>query len=382
MDFELDELQQLVKSSVRDFAETKIAPFASRMDTEATMFPEVLEELSKMNLWGITIPEKYGGAGLDALSFIIVLEEISRICASTGLTLATHNSLGTASIFRWGNEEQKNRFLFDLTSGKKIIGFSLTEPNAGSDAKGVECLAIEEGDYFVLNGEKIFVTNGDLGSIFIVLARCKTNDRQEGMTTLIVETDMEGFELGPKEDKMGMRGNQTRNFYFNNVRVPKKNILGNINEGFKIAMQTLDFGRIGIGAQAVGIARAAYEQSVEYSKGRIQFKQPISRFQGISFKLADMSTKIDAARFLVYRAAMLRDQNKSYSKESAMCKLYASKIARQITQEAIQIHGGYGYMKDLPLERYYRDAKICEIYEGTSEIMKLIIAHKILNGSI
>jgi len=382
MNIELKEEHQLVRRSIRSFAEQKIAPHAAQMDIEATTFPEILDELSNMGLWGILIPEKYGGVESDTLSYIIIIEEISRICASTGLTLTVHNGLGASTLYKWGNEQQRERFLFDLTSGKKIIGFSMTEPNAGSDARGIECKAIENGSDFILNGSKIFVSNSGIGSVFLVANRYQTNDGQEGMAIMIVEKEMEGFEIGPKEDKMGMRANQTRSMYFNNVRIPKENILGKMNDGFKIAMQALDFGRIGIAAQALGIAQAAYEQSVEYAKGRIQFKKPISQFQGISFKLADMATKIDAARLLIYRTANLRDQNKNYSKESAMCKYYASKIARQISQEAIQIHGGYGYMKDLPLERYYRDAKLCEIYEGTSEIMKVIIASKLLNGNM
>ena len=380
MNIALTEEHQLVRRSIRSFAEQKIAPHAAIMDREAKIFPEILDELSNMGLWGILIPEKYGGVESDTLSYIIIIEEISRICASTGLAVTVHNGLGASTLYRWGTEEQRKRFLFDITSGKKITGFSMTEPNAGSDARGIECKAIENGSNFVLNGSKIFVSNSGIGSVFLVANRYQTNDGQEGMAIMIVEKEMEGFEIGPKEDKMGMRANQTRSLYFNNVQIPKENILGKMNEGFKIAMQTLDFGRIGIAAQALGIAQAAYEHSVDYSKGRVQFKRPISKFQGISFKLAEMSTKIDAARLLIYRTAHLRDQNQNYSKEAAMCKYYASKIARQITQEAIQIHGGYGYMKDLPLERYYRDAKLCEIYEGTSEIMKVIISNQILNG--
>ncbi|MHA1941923.1 MAG: acyl-CoA dehydrogenase family protein [Candidatus Hodarchaeales archaeon] len=382
MNFELTETHKLVRSSIRSFAEKKIAPFAARMDCEAKIFPEIIEELSKMSLWGITIPEKYGGAGLDTLSYVIALEEISRVCASTSLTLAVHNSLGTSTIYKWGSEEQREKYLKDVTSGKKIIGFSWTESNAGSDAKGIESLAIENGNNLILNGSKIFVTNSEMGSIFLVGVRYKKNNGQEGITLLILEKEMPGLEIGPKEDKMGMRGNQTRSLYFNDIKVPQENILGKIEDGFKIAMKSLDSGRLGIAAQALGIARAAYEQSVEYSKGRVQFKKPISRFQGVSFKLASMATKIDAAKLLIYRTAFLKDANKPFSKESAMCKLYASKIATQLTQQAIQIHGGYGYMKDLPLERYYRDAKLCEIYEGTSEIMKLVIANHILREKI
>ena len=335
-----------------------------------------------MNLWGITIPERYGGAELDFISYLISIEEISRICASTGLTVSVHNAVGALPIYKWGNEEQKERLLNDLASGKKIAGFSWTEPNAGSDARSIQSMAEEDGKDFVLNGSKIFVTNGAIASVFLVGTRYQTIDRQKGFTLVIVEKDMVGCEIGPKENKMGMRGNPTTSLYFNNVRVPKENVLGKLQNGFKYAMQMLDFGRIGIAAQALGIAQAAYEHSVKYSKGRIQFNKPISQFQGVSFKLAEMATKIDAARLLVYRAGYMSEQNKSFSKEAAMCKLFASKVARQVSQEALQIHGGYGYMKDLPIERYYRDAKACEIYEGTSEIMKLIIANQILRGNI
>jgi len=356
MNFELEEKHKLVRRSVRSFAEKVLAPLAPIMDREEEFYPEIIKEISMMNLWGITIPERYGGAELDFISYLISIEEISRICASTGLTVSVHNAVGALPIYKWGNEEQKERFLNDLASGKKIAGFSWTEPNAGSDARSIECMAEEDGKDFVLNGSKIFVTNGAIASVFLV--------------------------IGPKENKMGMRGNPTTSLYFNDVRVPKENVLGKLQNGFKYAMQMLDFGRIGIAAQALGIAQAAYEHSVKYSKGRIQFGKPISQFQGVSFKLAEMATKIDAARLLVYKAGYMSERNKSFSKEAAMCKLFASKVARQVSQEALQIHGGYGYMKDLPIERYYRDAKACEIYEGTSEIMKLIIANQILRGNI
>jgi len=382
MNFELGEKHKLVRRSVRSFAEKIIAPLASNMDKEEKFYPEIIKEISKMNLWGITIPEKFGGADLDSINYLISIEEISRVCASTALTVSVHNAFGAIPIYKWGNEEQKERLLYDLASGKKIGGFSWTEPNAGSDARSIECMAIEDGKDFVLNGSKIFVTNGALASIFLVGTRYQTIDRQKGLAIVIVEKDMAGCEIGPKEHKMGMRGNSTTSLYFNNVRVPRENILGKLQNGFKYAMQMLDFGRIGIAAQALGIAQAAYEHSVKYSKGRIQFKKPISQFQGISFKLAEMATKIDAARLLVYRAGYMSERNKNFSKEAAMCKLFASKVARQVSQEALQIHGGYGYMKDLPIERYYRDAKACEIYEGTSEILKLIIANQILKGNI
>lgn len=382
MNFELNDKQKLVRSSVRKFAEDILAPVAPIIDRDAEFSRDTAKELSKINAWGIQLPEKYGGADLDSISYAVTIEEISRICASTGLTVTVHNSVGIYPIYKWGNEEQKERFLPDLASGKKITGFTWTEPNAGSDAGGIECLAVEDGNDYILNGSKIFVTNGGIASILVVGTRYKKENGEEGMTALLVEKDMEGYEIGKKEDKMGMRGNPTTSLYFNNLRVPKENVLGKISDGFKIAMQTLDVGRIGIAAQALGIAQAAYEHAVEYSKGRIQFRKPISNFQGVSFKLAEMATNIDAARLLVYRAAYMKDNRERYSKESAMCKYYASKIARKATQDALQIHGGYGYIKDLPIERYYRDVKVTEIYEGTSEIMKLIIAQQILRGNI
>ena len=382
MNFELTDKQKLVRSSVRKFAEDVLDPIAPIIDRDAEFSWDTAKELSKINAWGIQLPEKYGGAELDSISYAITIEEISRICASTGLTITVHNSVGAYPIYKWGTEEQKDRFLPELASGKKITGFTWTEPNAGSDAGGIECLAVEDGDDYILNGSKIFVTNGGIAHVLLVGTRFKKKNGEEGMAALLVEKDTEGYEIGKKEDKMGMRGNPTTSLYFNNVRVSKENVLGKISDGFKIAMHTLDVGRIGIAAQALGIAQAAYEHAVEYSKGRIQFKKPISNFQGVSFKLAEMATNIDAARLLVYRAAYMKDTRERFSKESAMCKYYAGKIARKATQEALQIHGGYGYMKDLPIERYYRDAKVCEIYEGTSEIMKLIIAQQILRGNI
>ncbi|MHA1437221.1 MAG: acyl-CoA dehydrogenase family protein [Promethearchaeota archaeon] len=382
MKFELSEKQKLVRRNVRKFAEKVLAPIAPIIDKEAKFNWDAAKELAKINAWGIQIPEKYGGAGLNSVSYAVTIEEISRICASTGLTVTVHNSVGAYPIYRWGTEEQKERFLYDIAVGKKIAGFTWTEPNAGSDAAGIECIAIQDGNEFILKGSKIFVTNGGIGSIFLVGAKYKLLNGEKGLAAFIVERDMDGYEIGKTEDKLGMRGNPTTSLYFNNIRIPKENVLGNLKDGFRIAMQTLDVGRIGIAAQALGIAQAAYEHSVEYSKGRIQFKKPISKFQGISFKLAEMATKIDAARLLVYRAAYARDHKQQFTKESAMCKYYTSKIAREITQEAIQIHGGYGYMKDLPLERYYRDAKVTEIYEGTNEIMKLIISQQILRGNL
>lgn len=382
LNFELSNQHKLIKRSIKKFAEEVLAPIAPVLDREAKFSWEIAERLAEINAWGIQIPEKYGGSELDSISYAIVIEEISRVCASTGLTLTVHNSVGAYPILKWGTEEQREKYLPDMAKGSKIGGFSWTEPNAGSDAGGIESLAVQDGDEFILNGSKIFVTNGGIGSIMLIGAKYETSGGEKGIGTFIVEKDMEGYEIGPPEDKLGMRGNITTSLYFHDVRIPKENVLGDLSNGFKIAMHTLDVGRIGIAAQALGIARAAYEHSVEYSKGRIQFGKPISNFQGISFKLAEMSTKIDAARLLVYNAAFLKEIQSNFAKASATSKYYASKIAREIAQEAIQIYGGYGYMKDLPIERYYRDAKVTELYEGTSEIMKLIISREILRGNI
>ncbi len=380
--FQLSEMQRLIKRCVRKFSEEKLTQNACEIDQTSCFNLNIIDVLSSIGAWGIQIPEKYGGAELDSISYAIVIEELSRICASTGLTVSVHNSLGSYPILRWGTEEQKERFLYDLSSGKKLAAFAWTEPNAGSDANNLESLALQEGNHFILNGAKTFITNGGIGSIFIVGARYKSESGSTGIATFIVEKGMEGFEIGKIEKKLGLRGASVSSLYFNDVRIPMENVLGGLGNGFKNAMEILDVGRIGIGAQAVGIAQAAYERSIEYSNGRIQFKKPISEFQGISFKLAEMATKIDAARLLVHRAANLKDRNIKFSKEAAMCKLFASKVARQVTQQALQIHGGYGCMQDLPIERYFRDSKLCEIYEGTSEIMKLIIAQQILKGNI
>ncbi len=382
MNFELTEKQKLVRSSVRSFSEDILGPIASNVDRDAIFSWEAAKELSKINAWGIQLPEKYGGADLDSISYAITIEEISRICGATGLGLTVHNSVGAYPILKWGTEDQKERFLYDIATGKKITGFTWTEPNAGSDAGGIECMAIEDGNDYILNGSKIFVTNGGVASVLLVGTKYKKKNGETGMAAILVEKDMKGYEIGKKEDKLGVRSNLTTSLYFNDIRIPKENILGKISDGFKIAMHTLDVGRIGIAAQAVGIAQAALEHAVDYAKGRVQFKKPISSFQGVSFKLAEMATNVDAARLLVYRAAYAKDTKERFSKESAMCKYFAGDIAKQVTLDALQIHGGYGYMKDLPVERYVRDAIVTSIYEGTSEIMKLIISQQILKGNL
>ncbi len=380
--FNINERNELLRRSMRKFAEDILGPVAPIVDRESKFSWETAKELSKINAWGIEVPEEYGGAGLDPISYAIIIEEISRVCASTGLNVSAHNSLGVFPILNWGTKSQQEKYLYDIATGKKIIAFAWTEPNAGSDAGGIESLAIQKGDDFILNGSKIFVTNGGNASIIIAGAQFLTEKGERGLGAFIVERNMEGYEIGKKEDKLGIRGSSTTSLHFNNIRVPKENILGNLNDGFKIAMQTLDVGRIGIASQALGIAQAAYERSVEYSKGRFQFNRPISKFQGISFKLAEMATKIEAARLLINKAASKRQIGANFTKESAMCKYFASEVARDVTQEALQIHGGYGYMKDLPIERYYRDAIATPIYEGSNEIMKLIISQQILRGNI
>ncbi len=382
MNFELNEKQKLVRHSVRKFSEEVLAPVAPIIDRNMKFSWETAKELSKINCWGIQMPEKYEGANLDSISYAITIEEIARVCASTALNITVHNSVGAFPINKWGTEEQKERYLYDVSTGKKIMGFTWTEPNAGSDAGGIECLAIQDGNDFILNGSKIFVTNGGVGSLFIVGARYQTSKGKKGIAAFIVEKEMDGFEVGKTEDKMGLRGSSTTSLYFKNVRIPKENVLGELDDGFKIAMKALDVGRIGIAAQALGLAQAAYESSLDYAREIIQFKKPIFTFQGVSFKLAEMATKIDNARFLIYRASVIKDKGIIFSKESAMCKYYATKIAEQITQEAIQIHGGYGYIKDLPIERLFRDAKVPPIYEGTNDIMLIIIAGEILKGNI
>jgi len=379
---ESNDQMKLLRNGIRKFAENILIPMAPTVDRDAIFSWETAKELAKINAWGIEIPEKYGGAQLDSLSYAITIEEISRACASTGLNVSAHNSLGVYPLIKWGTIIQKEKYLPDLAIGKKIAGFAMTEPNAGSDVRRINCLAKQIDKGFLLNGSKIFVTNGGIASILIVISQYKTKNGNEGMAAFILDKNMEGYEIGKIEEKMGMRGSSTTSIYFKDVFIPDENILGPLSDGFKIAMQTLDVGRLGIAAQALGIAQAAYEHSVKYSKERIQFNKPISSFQGISFKLAEMATKLETARLLVYKVAAMRNISKNISKEVAMSKYYSSKIAREITQEAIQIHGGYGYMKDLPLERFYRDAKACEIYEGTTEIMKMIISQQILRGNM
>ncbi|HMF34079.1 MAG TPA: acyl-CoA dehydrogenase family protein [Candidatus Lokiarchaeia archaeon] len=379
MDFSLTPRQKLVQKLTRKFASEYLEPRAAVIDLEHRFDQEAAKVLGEIGAWGIQISPKFSGAGLDSISYAIVIEEISRACASTGLNVTVHNSVCAAPIEKWGTPEQRERFLPDLASGRKIGAYSLTEPNAGSDVAGIQTVAELDGDEYLINGNKIFVTNGGVAEVVLIGA---TTDPKlplhKSFGLFIMEQGMPGFSVGKLEDKMGMRGSSTTELVFKDCRVPKENVLGNPGEGFGIAMKILDMGRIGIAAQALGIGQAAYEAALKFSKARQQFGRPISAFQAISFKLADMALELNAARLLIWQACDRKDKGLPFTTEAAMAKYYASNRAMNICTEAIQIHGGYGYMRELPLERYFRDVKVTEIYEGTSEIMKLIIANNLL----
>lgn len=378
MNFKLNDEQNAIKNTVREFAETKIQPIAFQLDEE-NMFPEkIVEEMGRLSLMGIPYPAKYGGAGKDVLSYAIAVEELSRIDAGVGVILSAHVSLGSWPIMEFGTEAQKEKYLVPLASGKKIAAFGLTEDNAGSDAGGTETTAVLEGDHYVLNGSKVFITNGGYADTYVIFAVTTPGIGTKGISAFIVEKGWKGFTFGTHYNKMGIRSSATAELLFHNVEVPKENLLGKEGEGFKIAMQTLEGGRIGIAAQALGIAQGAYEKALDYAKRRIQFGKPIARQQAVAFKLADMATKIRAARFMVYSAAELKEEHTSYGKESAMAKLYASDICLEVVNDAVQIFGGSGYIKGFDVERMYRDAKICTIYEGTNEIQKLVVSNFII----
>ena len=376
---ELSQEHTMLREMVRDFAKNEIEPVASELD-ETGEFPwEILHKMADLGLMGIPYPEKYGGAGMDTLALAIAIEEIGRVCASTGITLAAHTSLGSYPIYEFGSEEQKQKYLRPLAEGKSIGAFGLTEPEAGSDAAGVKTSAKKVGDKYILNGTKFFCTNGGKADFIIVSARTDPEaERHKGMSTFIVEKDFPGFRLGKKENKMGLRASNTQELIFEDCEVPAENLIGNEGDGFKLAVMTLDEGRIGIGALALGIAQGALDHALRYANERTQFGKPIGHFQAIQFLLADMGTEVQAARHLVYDAARLKDAGKPFTKEAAMAKLYASEVGTRTANRAIQIHGGYGYIRDYPVERFYRDAKLMEIGEGTSEIQRLVIARRLL----
>ncbi|WP_242303195.1 acyl-CoA dehydrogenase AcdA [Bacillus cereus group sp. BfR-BA-01495] len=374
MHFKLSEEHEMIRKMVRDFAKNEVAPTAAERDEEERFDRAIFDQMAELGLTGIPWPEEYGGIGSDYLAYVIAIEELSRVCASTGVTLSAHTSLAGWPIFKFGTEEQKQTFLRPMAEGKKIGAYGLTEPGSGSDAGGMKTIAKRDGDHYVLNGSKIFITNGDIADIYVVFALTDPESKQRGTSAFIVESDTPGFSVGKKESKLGIRSSPTTEIMFEDCRIPVENLLGEEGQGFKIAMQTLDGGRNGIAAQAVGIAQGALDASVEYARERRQFGKPIAAQQGIGFKLADMATDVEAARLLTYQAAWLESEGLPYGKESAMSKVFAGDAAMKVTTEAVQVFGGYGYTKDYPVERYMRDAKITQIYEGTQEIQRLVIS--------
>ena len=378
MGFKTQPEHEALRARIREFAESEVKPLAFKMDQNNEFPADAVKKLGEMGIMGIPFPKEYGGMGKDILSYAIAVEELARVDGGTGVILSAHVSLGAWPIFNYGTEEQKLKYLVPLCTGEKIGAFGLTEPNAGSDAGGTETTAVSDGDYYILNGEKIFITNGGEADTYVIFAVTTPDIGTRGISAFIVEKGWEGFTFGDHYDKLGIRSSATRQLLFNNVKVPKENLLGKEGMGFKIAMATLDGGRIGIASQALGIAQGAYEAALSYAKEREQFGKPIGAQQAVSFKLADMATEIRAARFLVYSAAELKEAHESYGMEAAMAKQYASDVAVKVCSEALQIHGGCGYLKGMEVERMYRDAKITQIYEGTNEIQRVVIASHLL----
>jgi len=377
----LTEEQKLLQQSVREFAEAEVKPHARELD-ETGRFPrEIFEKAAELGLTGVTFPEKYGGAGMDHISYSIVIEEISRACASTGVILSVQNSLYCDPIFRFGTEEQKQKFLVPFTRGEKIGCFALTEPQAGSNAAALATRAVLHGDCYVVNGTKAWITNGGAADAAIVYVNTQPEKGEKGITALVVEKGTPGFTVGKEEEKLGIHATACTELAFSDCRVPVGNRIGQEGEGYKVALSTLDGGRVGIASQAVGIAQGAFEAAVSYAKQRQAFGHPIAEFQAIQFMLADMATEIDAARLLTRRAAWKHDSSARFTMEASMAKLFASEMATRVTHKALQIHGGYGYSREYPVERAYRDARITEIYEGTSEIQRLVIASWVLKNS-
>ncbi|MDB5020676.1 MAG: acyl-CoA dehydrogenase [Pedobacter sp.] len=368
----------MIQQAARDFAQTELKPGVIERDEHQKFPTEQVKKLGELGFLGMMVPEKYNGSGLDAVSYVLVMEELSKVDASASVVVSVNNSLVCYGLESFGSEYQKEKYLKPLAAGQQIGAFCLSEPEAGSDATSQQTTAEDMGDYYLLNGTKNWITNGGTASTYLVIAQTNRALKHRGINAFIVEKGMEGFTIGPKENKMGIRGSDTHSLMFNDVKVPKENRIGEDGFGFKFAMKTLEGGRIGIAAQALGIAAGAYELALEYSKQRKSFGKAISDHQAIAFKLADMATQIEAARMLVYKAAWLKDQGQSYTLAGSMAKLYASKVAMDVTIEAVQIHGGYGFVKEYHVERMMRDAKITQIYEGTSEIQSLVISREIL----
>ena len=378
MNFTFNKEQEMIQKLIREFAEKEVKPIAAEIDENHRFPRETVVKMAKQDMMGIPIPKEYGGAGGDAISYAMVVEELSRVCATTGCILATHISLGVHPIFQFGTPAQKEKYLPLLCSGKYLGAFGLTEPNAGTDASAQQTVAILDGDNYIINGSKVFITNGGEADVYIIFAMTDKSKGLKGISAFIVEKDFEGFKIGKKERKLGIHGSSTTELIFENCIVPKENLLGQIGKGFGIAMQTLDGGRIGIAAQALGIAQGALDEATKYIKERKQFGKKIADFQGIQWILADMELQVQAARLLVYNAADKKQNKLPFSKEAAMAKLFASETAMKVTTLAVQLHGGYGYTSDYPVERMMRDAKITEIYEGTSQVQRMVIAASLL----
>jgi len=378
MTFEFSETQLMIREMAKKFAEEELAPSAAERDEKEEFPAAAVEKLGELGFMGMMVPEAFGGAGLDTVNYVIAVEEISKIDASCGVIMSVNNSLVCYGLLEWGTDEQKQKYLLPLASGKKLGAFALSEPEAGSDATNQHTTAVRDGDFFVLNGAKNFITNGAHADVILVMATTDRTQGSRGISTFIVEKSTPGFSVAKKERKLGIRSSDTVSLAFQDCRVPAKNIVGGEGFGFKFAMKTLDGGRIGIAAQALGIAQASLEASLRYAKQRKAFGKHLADFQAIQFKIADMATRTDAARMLVLKAAALKDAGKPFSQEAAMAKLFASKVAVDAALEAIQIHGGYGYIKEYPVERYLRDAKITEIYEGTSEVQRIVISRNLL----
>lgn len=376
--FEQTENQKMVAQMAKDFAEKYIRPYVMEWDETQTFPKATMQEMGKLGLLGVLVPEEYGGAGLGYFEYITAIQEITKVCSSVGLSMAAHNSLCTGHILQFGSEEQKKKWLPKLATGEWIGAWGLTEANTGSDAMRMQCVAKEDGDHYIINGSKNWITHGITGDIAVVLVRTGELLDSNGITAIVVERGTPGFKGGKKENKLGMRASETAEMIFEDCRVPKANVLGKVGEGFKQAMKVLDGGRISIAALSLGIAKGSYEAALQYSKERHQFGQPIANFQAISFKLADMATRIEAAELLTLQAADLKMKHKPMTTESAMAKYYASEVCVWAATEAVQIFGGYGYTKDFPVEKFYRDSKLCTIGEGTSEIQKLVIARNVL----
>lgn len=377
MDFTYSREQQMVKKMLKEFAETEIEPITEEMDETASYPYDTVAKLGKLGIMGMPFPEEYGGAGSDYLTYIMAIEELSKVCASHGVIVQTHNALCCWPIFTYGTEGQKKKYLPKLLSGEHLGAFGLTEPNAGTDAAMQQTTAVDQGDHWLLNGSKIFISGGGIADVYVVMAMTDKSKGTKGISAFIVEKGTEGFSRGKKENKMGIRGSTAAELVFEDCIVPKENLLGTMGKGFKVAMTSLDVGRLGIAAQALGIAQGAFDQTVAYMKQRKQFGRSLDKFQALAFEMASMKTRIDGSRFLLYNAANTRDRGLPSTVEAAEAKLSCSETAMYVTTKAVQFHGGYGYIKDYPVERMMRDAKITEIYEGTSEVMKMVMAGEI-----